>query len=232
MSEKETIISKIKKALQTPTHRSIKNKDLELDVNTARLTELIQSVLPKYYHTFEDNLELFKRNADDLKADFFVVDRVEDLVEKLIQIKETEKWSYIATHNSELTIAVCERLGLPCIVTNKGYDVYELEKCDAGITLCDALVAQTGSVVVTSKSTGGRALTVLPPHHIVIAKKEQLLGNLSQALDLLKAKYGDDFPSMTSFITGPSRTGDIERILVLGAHGPKKLTIFLLMEKS
>jgi len=49
---------------------------------------------------------------------------------------------------------------------------------------------------------------------------------LPEAFKLLQGKYGANYPSMISFITGPSRTGDIERILVLGAHGPKKLTIF------
>jgi L-lactate dehydrogenase complex protein LldG len=100
-----------------------------------------------------------------------------------------------------------------------------MEQCDAGITECDALIAQTGGVVVTSRSAGGRALSVLPPHHIVIARREQLVADLPAAFAFLKQKYAPDFPSMISFITGPSRTGDIERILVLGAHGPKKLTI-------
>jgi len=106
--------------------------------------------------------------------------------------------------------------------------VAELESCDAGITECDALVAQTGSVLVTSRSAGGRALSVLPPHHVVLARREQLLSDLPEAFSLLKAKYASDYPSFISFITGPSRTGDIERILVLGAHGPKKLTILCL----
>jgi len=52
-----------------------------------------------------------------------------------------------------------------------------------------------------------------------------LVPDLPAAIDLVKKKYGNNYPSMISFITGPSRTGDIERILVLGAHGPKKLTI-------
>ncbi len=69
---------------------------------------------------------------------------------------------------------------------------------------------------------------MLPPHHIVIARREQLVPDLSAAFALLKEKYGTHFPSMISFITGPSRTGDIERILVLGAHGPKKLTVLCL----
>ncbi len=67
---------------------------------------------------------------------------------------------------------------------------------------------------------------MLPPHHVVIARREQLVPDLPAAFELLQKKYAPDFPSMISFITGPSRTGDIERILVLGAHGPKKLTIF------
>jgi L-lactate dehydrogenase complex protein LldG len=60
---------------------------------------------------------------------------------------------------------------------------------------------------------------------VVLARRDQLVADLPQALALIQKKYGDNYPSMISFITGPSRTGDIERILVLGAHGPKKLTI-------
>ena len=83
-----------------------------------------------------------------------------------------------------------------------------------------ALIAQAGSVLVSSRSSGGRALSVLPPHHIVLARREQLLPDLPAAFALLRNKYASDYPSLISFITGPSRTGDIERILVLGAHGP------------
>jgi len=75
------------------------------------------------------------------------------------------------------------------------------------------------------RSAGGRALSVLPPHHVVLARREQLLSDLPEAFALLRKKYAANYPSFISFITGPSRTGDIERILVLGAHGPRKLTI-------
>jgi L-lactate dehydrogenase complex protein LldG len=111
-------------------------------------------------------------------------------------------------------------------LTDRGYDVQEMAKCDAGITECDALIAQTGGVAVTNRRAGGRALSMLPPQHVVIARREQLVPDLPAAFALLQQKYAPDFPSMISFITGPSRTGDSERILVLGAHGPKKLTIF------
>jgi L-lactate dehydrogenase complex protein LldG len=104
--------------------------------------------------------------------------------------------------------------------------VNDLEVCDAGITECDALVAQTGGVLVTNRSAGGRALSVLPAHHVVLARVDQLVPDLPEAFALLKRKYSAKYPSFISFITGPSRTSDIERILVLGAHGPRKLTIF------
>ncbi len=119
-------------------------------------------------------------------------------------------------------------LGLPTLVTDEGYDKHELEQCDVGISECDALIAQTGTVLVTSKTAGGRALSCLPPHHVVIARREQVVSDLPAAFALIKAKHSASYPSMISFITGPSRTGDIERILVLGAHGPKKLTIICL----
>jgi L-lactate dehydrogenase complex protein LldG len=169
----------------------------------------------------------FRENAVGLKADFQIATSRDELAALLCKLRDAEGWKKIAAHHGELADAVCAALGLPVLKTDGGYDVHELEKCDAAITECDALVAQTGSVLVTSRSAGGRALSVLPPHHVVIARREQLLRDLPAAFQFLKRKYGANYPSMISFITGPSRTGDIERILVLGAHGPKKLTIFM-----
>ncbi|NJN06060.1 MAG: LUD domain-containing protein, partial [Rhodobacteraceae bacterium] len=74
-----------------------------------------------------------------------------------------------------LTDPAASSLGLPVLLVDRGYDVNAMESCDAGLTECDALVAQTGSLVVTSRSSGGRALSVLPPHHVVVARRDQLV---------------------------------------------------------
>ena len=70
----------------------------------------------------------------------------------------------------------------------------------------------------------------LPYKHVAVAGLEQLVGSAEEAVALVQAASifatGRIAPTYISFIAGPSRTGDIERILVLGAHGPKKLTIF------
>ena len=94
--------------------------------------------------------------------------------------------------------------------------------CDLGVTGCDCVVAQTGSIVVS----GERALSVLPPVHLVIARRDQLVPDLAAALASLRRRYGSRWPSALSFITGPSRTADIEKILVMGAHGPKRLALY------
>lgn len=96
---------------------------------------------------------------------------------------------------------------------------------DLGVTGCDCVIAQTGSIAVSTRSAGGRALSVWPPVHLVIARRDQLVPDLKSAMDIWRTRYDGSWPSNLCLITGPSRTGDIEKILVMGAHGPKRLAI-------
>jgi L-lactate dehydrogenase complex protein LldG len=181
--------------------------------------------LPRVGESFDEQAALFARNAAELKADFQLLDETVALQSALTGLRDREGWQRVATQRGEWTERAAEILGLATLYTDDGYDAAELEQCEVGISLCDALVAQTGSVLLTSRSAGGRALSVLPPHHVVLARRDQMVPDLSTAFEILRSRYGDEFPSLMTFITGPSRTGDIERILVLGAHGPKQLTI-------
>ena len=97
-----------------------------------------------------------------------------------------------------------------------------------GITRCEYLIARTGTVMVSSRLNPGRKITVYPEIHLVLAYSCQLVPDLRQALANIKLKYKDHFPSLVSLITGPSRTADIEKTLVLGAHGPKEFYVFLI----
>jgi L-lactate dehydrogenase complex protein LldG len=223
MNERDAIFARIREALTISAPKPGRPHGSDHPSPKA-----VEDVLPVTGKTLEENLELFRRNAAELKADFQLVKGADALAAQVKKLSDTEGWKKVALHQGELTGVATRLLQLPVRLARHGYDVNEMEQCDAGITECDALVAQTGSVLVTSRSTGGRALTVLPPHHVVIARREQVVADLPEAFALVKATYGANYPSMISFITGPSRTGDIERILVLGAHGPKKLTIFCL----
>lgn len=103
----------------------------------------------------------------------------------------------------------------------------EWAKCALGITLCESLVAESGTICVSSGLTG-RAGSILPPIHLVVATLDQLVPDLDRSIARWKERYGASLPSTASWITGPSRTGDIEKILVLGAHGPRRLVLLLL----
>jgi L-lactate dehydrogenase complex protein LldG len=92
------------------------------------------------------------------------------------------------------------------------------------------LVARTGSIVVSSRQTSGRRLPVIAEVLIVVAYPNQVCGELKDALNMVKTKYDGTLPSQITFITGPSRTADIEKTLVKGVHGPKEVYLFFVDE--
>jgi L-lactate dehydrogenase complex protein LldG len=231
MTNREIIIGRIREALKVtaphPSFHGDAGKGEGANEVHGEAPASPQKWLPPVSPAVEQQIELFRKNVEDLRAEFceYTLAGASEHVKKLAA---AGGWKKIGTHSGELTDAVTSGLGLPIVRTDGGYAVNDLESCDAGLTECEALVAQTGSVLVSAPSAGGRALSVLPPHHIVLARRSQVVPDLSVALQRVQEKYQDKFPSFLSFISGPSRTGDIERILVLGAHGPKKLTILLL----
>jgi L-lactate dehydrogenase complex protein LldG len=79
--------------------------------------------------------------------------------------------------------------------------------------------------MVSSKTS--RRLNVYPEIHVVIAYANQLVDDLKDAFVAVQNKYSCKLPSMLSVITGPSRTADIEKTLVMGAHGPRELFLIL-----
>jgi L-lactate dehydrogenase complex protein LldG len=227
MTSREKILGRIREALQVKApvpghHGEAHPQGAQTDVQG------IRHWLPQVGANWEQQRDLFAQNSVALKTEFKVVTNAAAAIVEIKRIAAAGKWRRIAAHRTPLLAEVVAGVGLDTLWTDKGYATKELEPCDGGISACEALVAQTGSVMVTTQSSGGRALSVLPPHHIVVATREQLVPDLAAAFELVRKKYDGNFPSAMSFITGPSRTGDIERILVLGAHGPKQLTVLLI----
>ena len=105
------------------------------------------------------------------------------------------------------------------------------ESSQASITMAEALVAQTGSVLVSS-ACGGRAAPFVAPVHIVVAKAAQLVPDLSAAFARVKESGTAAKNSYLCFITGSSRTADIEKILVMGAHGPRRLIVTVALSEE
>jgi L-lactate dehydrogenase complex protein LldG len=108
-------------------------------------------------------------------------------------------------------------------------------KAEAGdavsLTPCLAAVAETGTLMLTSGEATPTTLNFLPDTHIVVLRAGQIVASYEDGWDLLRSHSGDDsdtLPRTVNFITGPSRTGDIEQKIELGAHGPRRLHVILI----
>ena len=100
------------------------------------------------------------------------------------------------------------------------------ESTQVSLTLAEGLIALTGSIV-TSSSCGGRGASAVPDCHIVFSTVAQLVPDLEAGLALIQERGIPSQNSYVGLITGSSRTADIEKILVLGAHGPRRLAVIL-----
>jgi len=176
-----------------------------------------------HYPPIDDLLEV--QFAEQLTAVAGVFDFCEDevqFIENLLTLAEERNWRKIYCWEPALQ-EVLKRYEYPFFETDKDF-----EQAEVGLTLCEALVARNGSILLSSGNAAGRRLSIYPPVHIVLAYTSQLVPDLKDGFKLLKDKYGSNLPSMITNVTGPSRTADIEKTLVLGAHGPKELFVFLI----
>lgn len=178
--------------------------------------------LPHYPATEELPEMIFAEQFTAVSGQFIFCEDEVQFIENLLELAEVRKWRKI----------YCWEPPLQEILNNFDYPFFETDKdfeqAEVGFTLCEALIARNGSILLSNANMAGRRLSIYPPVHIVLAYTSQLVLDLKDGFKLIKQKYGHDLPSMINNVTGPSRTADIEKTLVLGAHGPKELFLFLL----
>jgi L-lactate dehydrogenase complex protein LldG len=229
---RETILARVREALQRPAPPPhLKSHALE-PAPTGGLPVLPLAAarpwLPDGGDSADESRRILGENLGRLKAELHQVADAAAAATFLADLARSRAWKQVSVHGHPLVTAAAAALPCETYQVDAGaFDKDALEACDAGLTACEVLVAQTGSVLVSSATCGGRALSVLPHVHVVVATADQVVPTLGDALHAVRERHAGGLPSMLSFITGPSRTGDIERILVLGAHGPKELIVVL-----
>jgi L-lactate dehydrogenase complex protein LldG len=161
----------------------------------------------------------FAQKFTELLGKFIYCEDEAELVKKLSQLIHTHKWEKIYSLESGW-LEDMKEFSFDPVTTD------DLAGCDASITLCEHLIARTGTIVLSSQQLSGRTTSVYAPIHICIAYTHQLVFDVSDSLAQFK-KESEQLPSMISYATGPSRTADIEKTLVVGVHGPKEVYCFL-----
>ena len=204
-SSKENILKKIRKALSHPT---------PLPFPSSEGTSSVFTPLEQ-----EPEVE-FAEQFTRLQGKFIYCINQQEFAFQLGSLIKKQDWQKIFCVEEKL-IAPVESQISDRIVKE------DLAGCDVSITGCESLVARTGSIVLSSAQKAGRSASVYAPIHICIAYTSQLVYDIRDAIEMAKNKYGSNLPSLLTFATGPSRTADIEKTLVVGVHGPKEVYVFL-----
>lgn len=178
--------------------------------------------LPHYPPTDELPEVLFAEEFTAAAGQFIFCEDEIQFIDILLNLAEERKWRKIYCWEPALQ-DILHKYDYPFFETDKDF-----EQAEVGFTLCEALIARNGSILLSNAGAAGRRLSIYPPIHIVLAYSSQLVLDLKDGFKLVKNKYRNQIPSMITTITGPSRTADIEKTLVMGAHGPKELFVFLL----
>lgn len=202
---KENILKKIRKALSHSTPLPFPASEGNTSV----------------FHPSRQELEIeFAEQFSQLQGRFVFCINRQELAFQLGSLVKKQDWQQV--------FCVEDKLIEPLAVQLEGrLTKTGLPDADVSITGCEYLVARTGSIVMSAAQLSGRTTSVYAPVHICIAYTSQLVYDIKDALQGLKEKYADNLPSLITFATGPSRTADIEKTLVVGVHGPKEVYLFL-----
>ncbi len=207
LSAKEKILSNVRNALLHQTKQPYPN----METNDA------------FYAKLDEPLEIiFAEAFNAVSGQFVFCENEKECVDTLKALVTQKGWAHV----------LCPEQLLHSMFDRHQFIQYEQSglviEADAGIMLCEALIARTGSILISSRQASGRTLPIFPEINIVIASTKQLVLDIQEGFAAIRKKYDGNFPSMVNLNTGPSRTADIEKTLVLGAHGPKEVYVFLI----
>jgi L-lactate dehydrogenase complex protein LldG len=208
-TSREKILKKIRNALISKLENPYPSLDIDSPV----------------YHSLQDPKDItFAQEFTKVAGKFVYCETENDLNDNLVTLVADKKWTRIMCLDHDIK-TILNKAGIPFSDEEKDF-----LDCQVGITSCEYLIARFGSIMISSELESGRRLNVYPENHIVIARSSQIVAELKDALLGINEKYQGQLPSFISVITGPSRTADIEKTLVMGAHGPKELYVFLIDE--
>ena len=207
---RENILSKIRKGL---SGQALPMPFPEAEKETGELFNISS-------HTPE---EVFAEAFINVGGKFIFCENEQELLDNINFLHESRGWKQL----------LCADERMLKIFQNNKIDILtpanpKAESAEACITGCEMLVARTGSILLSSRQNRGRMVPVYFPVHLVIAYANQVVDDIGDGLAALRKKYGNDQPSMISLATGPSRTADIEKTLVVGVHGPGEVFCFFI----
>ncbi len=218
MSARDTILAKVRRSLKA------EERPGRADAVASRLATHPQGVVPARGRLAQpERLALFERQAVKANATVARIAGYDDLPDA------------VAGYLREKNLASTVRMGGDPRLARAPWDrqaTLEIARGasdgtdDAGVSHALGAVAETGTLALASGPDNPTTVNFLPEHHIVVVAADDVCGDLEAVWQKLRATRGDgSMPRTVNLVTGPSRSGDIEQVLLLGAHGPRALHI-------
>ncbi len=215
MSARDAILGRIQSALNAehPSRLVPSSVDDAPAVVRERLATKPVSTLPAFNEDQTDRLIRLMESVEMTVTRVQTPDDVVNAVEDYIQTENLDGDITVAPALGELAWPEVYRTGAASGVET------------TSVTPCFAAVAETGSVVMASSDGTPATLNFLPDNHIVVVNESQVVRHVDDVWTRLRDEAGN--PRALNFVTGPSRTGDIEQTIEIGAHGPRRMHVIL-----
>lgn len=207
---KEQILSKIRNALTEKTVNPYQDNEVMMDV--------IRSV-----DSEEDPGILFAQELIALGGQFIYCENEHDFLDNLAGLMQEFNWRSVWCEAPHI-LNLLRMAEIPHFSSLPD----ELPVPLVSITACEKLISSSGTIVVSDAGNVSRASYAFPEIHLVAAYSSQVTATIKTALEAIRKKNNGNLPPQLIFISGPSRTADIEKTLVVGAHGPTQLFVFLI----
>jgi len=249
--EQEVFIGRVKSALGHPTDAAGRGQALFNARDPSRFAALIGNVRDRKDADFDLLYNRLVEAAEPLKLNVIQqadAEAVADSIQDLVRDKAPE-WgkikSLVAWEHPLITALKLERLfsdqkvpvNRPKIrsLSVKDRQTFrdQVREAYIGVTSADYCMADTATLVLRTRAGQARSVSLVPSIHIAVIKKRQIIADMQELFALLQgdpSEYGEGLTNCMTFISGPSKTADIEATLVHGAHGPKEMYLYVIDE--
>jgi len=170
-------------------------------------------------------VERFKKSLEAVVGRCVVVGDEAEAAEALRGIVEERKVRRVAVSDSPLARRVVEGVGVEVLEAASASEMFE---CDLGVTGAQWAVAETGTLVLESDAERNRLASLVPTAHVAVVESRQIRQTLGEVLEAISRRGEGALSRAVTFITGPSRTSDIELTLAVGVHGPAELYVIII----
>ena len=221
MKGREAVFANIRKSLRVSLDDRLRREQV-----AARLQQHPRNLIPSRGQKPDAaRLELFTQMLEMAKASFTILHRREDIPAEVAAYLRSRNLPHAIRHGEDARLALIPWAKEAALEITKGAsDGAQL----ASVSYAFGGVAETGTLVMLSGADNPTTLNFLPDHHLVVIDERDIAGDYESVWDRIRECFGElKMPRVVNWITGPSRSGDIEQTHLLGAHGPRSLHVLI-----